>query len=424
LSTYEKEVKVTLSTKTKYILLALVTCATLMVAIPASVMAVVNQNRVAMGVYYGQERLSGMSREQVQAFFRDLAAKKLNKDALVLTYKDKSWKYSPEDIKLEVHAAEAAEAAWKVGHDPAKNFAANVADQLESASVKRDIELEVTYDEKLVEEKLDAIGQEINIQPQNAALALQADGSTKLQPGRNGSFLPKAELMEKIELYIRELHLPLKLAITPEVKSPNIKSSDLATVDTILASYTTSYSPGDRGHNIELAAGKLNQQLVRTGETFSFNSTVGTRTRENGFLDAGVIIDGKLSQDSGGGVCQVSSTLYNAILLAGLTPVERTAHFFPSAYCPTGRDATVADGLLDFTFRNQLAHNVYLFSSCTGSDITIYVAGTRADLDGCSISLHTEGDRMNPSVYRIWTKNGQGISNEFLHTDHYDTPQE
>ena len=102
--------KVTLSTKTKYIILALVTCLTLTAAIPASVMALVNQNRVAMGVYYGQERLSGMSREQVQAFFRDLAAKKLDKDALVLTYKDKSWKYSPEDIKLEVHAAEAAEA--------------------------------------------------------------------------------------------------------------------------------------------------------------------------------------------------------------------------------------------------------------------------------------------------------------------------
>ncbi len=416
---YENEVKITLSTKTKYLLLALVTCGVLMVAIPASVMAVVNQNRVAMGVYYGQERLSGMSREQVQAFFNDLAAKKLDKDALILTYKDKTWKYKPEDIKLEVHAKEAAEAAWKVGHDPKKNFAANVADQLESASVRKDIELEITYDEKSVEEKLEAIGREINVQPQNAYLVLQADGSMVLQPGRNGSFLPKAELMEKIELYIRELHLPLKLTITPEVKSPEVKSSDLSTVDTILASYTTSYYPGDRGHNIELAAGKLNQKLVRTGEVFSFNNAVGTRTRENGFLDAGVIIDGRMAQDSGGGVCQVSSTLYNAILLAGLTPVERTAHFFPSAYCPPGRDATVADGLLDFTFRNQLPHNVYLFSSCSGSTITIYVAGTRADLDGCSISLYTEGSHLHPSLYRVWTKNGQGISNEFMHTDHY-----
>ena len=416
--------KIILSTKTKYIILALVTCAALTVAIPASVMAVVNQNRVAMGVYYGQNRLSGMSRKQVQDFFRELAAQKLDKQALILTYKDKTWTYSPEDIKLEIHAQEAAEAAWLVGHNPEKNFAANAADQLESASVKRDIPLEVTYDKQLVEEKLNAIAKEIDIQPQNASLTLNADGSFQLHPGRPGSSMPKAELMEKIELYIREMHLPLKLAITPEVTAPTIKNSDLSSMDTLLSSYTTSYAPGDRGHNIELAAGKLNQQLVRTGEVFSFNNAVGTRTRENGFRDAGVIIDGRLAQDSGGGVCQVSSTLYNAILLAGLTPVERTAHFFPSTYCPPGRDATVADGLLDFTFRNQLPHNVYLFSSCSGTTVTIYVAGTRADLNGCQITLHTEGSSMTPSVYRVWTKNGQGISNEFLHTDHYDTPQE
>ena len=416
--------KIILSTKTKYIILALITCAALTVAIPASVMAVVNQNRVAMGVYYGQNRLSGMSRKQVQDFFRELAAQKLDKQALILTYKDKTWAYSPEDIKLEIHAQEAAEAAWLVGHNPEKNFAANAADQLESASVKRDIPLEVTYDKQLVEEKLNAIAKEIDIQPQNASLTLNADGSFQLHPGRPGSSMPKAELMEKIELYIREMHLPLKLAITPEVTAPTIKNSDLSSMDTLLSSYTTSYAPGDRGHNIELAAGKLNQQLVRTGEVFSFNDTVGTRSRANGFLDAGVIINGKLAQDSGGGVCQVSSTLYNAILLAGLTPVERTAHFFPSTYCPPGRDATVADGLLDFTFRNQLPHNVYIFSSCTGSSITIYVAGTRADLDGCNISLYTEGSYMHPSLYRIWTKNGQGVSQEFLHTDHYDSPSD
>ncbi|SEH23088.1 MULTISPECIES: VanW family protein [unclassified Selenomonas] len=416
--------KSTLNTKTKYILFALLVCALLTVAIPSVVMAVVNQNRVAMGVYYGANRLSGMSREQVQDFFRELAAKKLDKDALILTYKDKTWKYSPEDIGLEVHADEAAEAAWRVGHDPEKNFAANAAEQLESASVKRDIALEVTYDAQAVEEKLAAIGREINVQPQDAYLTLQADGSFQLHPGHNGSSLPQAELMEKIGLYLKELHLPLKLAITPEVNAPSIKNSDLSSMDTILASYTTSYAPGDRGHNIELAAGKLNQRLVRTGEVFSFNNAVGTRTRENGFRDAGVIIDGRLAQDSGGGVCQVSSTLYNAILLAGLTPVERTAHFFPSTYCPPGRDATVADGLLDFTFRNQLPHNVYLFSSCSGTTVTIYVAGTRADLNGCQITLQTEGSSMTPSVYRVWTKNGQGISNEFLHTDHYDTPQE
>ena len=414
----------TLSTKTRYVLLALAAGITLTAAIPSTVMALVNQNRVAMGVYYGQERLSGMSLAQVQEFFDRLAKTRLNKDALVLSYGQKTWKYSPEELDLEIHAAEAAQAAWNVGHNPNKNLAENLADQLKSASAKEYINLEVTYDEEKVKSLLSQISQEINLTPENATLSLQADGTLKLNPGRNGLVVPQQELLDKISLFIKELHLPLRLAITPEVQSPPVKNSDLSAMDTILGTYTTNYSPGDRGHNIELAAGRLNQKLVRTGEVFSFNDTVGTRSRANGFLDAGVIINGKLAQDSGGGVCQVSSTLYNAILLAGLTPVERTAHFFPSTYCPPGRDATVADGLLDFTFRNQLPHNVYIFSSCTGSSVTIYVAGTRADLGGCNISLYTEGSSMHPSLYRIWTKNGQGVSQEFLHTDHYDTPQD
>ncbi len=414
----------TLSTKTKYVLLALAAGIVLTAAIPSTVMALVNQNRVAMGVYYGQERLSGMSQAQVQEFFAKLAKSRLNKEALVLSYGQKTWKYSPEELDLEIHAAEAAQAAWNVGHNPNKNLAENLADQLKSASAKEYINLEVTYDEEKVKSLLSQISQEINLTPENATLSLQSDGTLRLNPGRNGLVVPQQELLDKISHFIKELHLPLRLAITPEVQSPPVKNSDLSAMDTILGTYTTNYSPGDRGHNIELAAGHLNQKLVRTGEVFSFNDTVGTRSRANGFLDAGVIINGKLAQDSGGGVCQVSSTLYNAILLAGLTPVERTAHFFPSTYCPPGRDATVADGLLDFTFRNQLPHNVYIFSSCTGSSITIYVAGTRADLGGCNISLYTEGSSMHPSLYRIWTKNGQGVSQEFLHTDHYDTPQE
>ena len=107
--------------------------------------------------------------------------------------------------------------------------------------MKRDIELAVTYDEKAVEEKINAIAREIDVQPQDAALTLQADGSLKLLPGRNGSALPKEELLEKIGLYLKELHLPLKLALAPAVTAPAVKTSDLSPLNTILASYTTSY---------------------------------------------------------------------------------------------------------------------------------------------------------------------------------------
>ena len=201
---------------------------------------------------------------------------------------------------------------------------------------------------------------------------------------------------------------------------------DLAQVDTVLSSYTTHFNGGNanRSQNIRIAAGELDQQLIRNGGEFSFNQTVGSRAASAGYRDAAVIIEGKVEQDIGGGVCQVSSTLYNAVLLAGLQSTERTSHFYPSSYVPAGLDATVADGQLDFKFRNVLPHNVYLLSSVYGSTLTIFVLGTRADLDGSRITLLTRTEKPGPgpvvSAYRIYQKNGQEVNREFLHTDHYD----
>ncbi|MBQ1621281.1 MAG: VanW family protein, partial [Selenomonas sp.] len=159
--------------------------------------------------------------------------------------------------------------------------------------------------------------------------------------------------------------------------------------------------------------------LVKPNDIFSFNDTVGLRTAAAGYKVAGVILDGQLADGIGGGVCQVSSTLYNAVLLAGLTPTARTSHALPSAYCPPGLDATVADGQIDLQFRNQLAHSVYLLTNADGHTLTVYILGTRADLGGKTIRLVSNGSRLHPSVYRLYLAGGQVIEREFLHTDSY-----
>ena len=132
------------------------------------------------------------------------------------------------------------------------------------------------------------------------------------------------------------------------------------------------------------------------------------------------MINGKVEDGIGGGVCQVSSTLYNAILLAGLKPTVRTSHFYPSTYCPPGLDATVADNLIDFQFKNPLAHNVYILAEAHNNALTIRVLGTQADLQGNTIHLETIGTPLAPSVYRIYSMQGQVIEREFLHTDRYE----
>ena len=128
-----------------------------------------------------------------------------------------------------------------------------------------------------------------------------------------------------------------------------------------VGSYKTyfNFNNPNRSHNIILASQQICVRL-RPGEYFKWSEVIGPASKEQGYLQGNVIINGKMSQDYGGGVCQVSSTLYNAALEAGLEIVERHTHALPVGYVPTGRDATVSYGLLDFVFKNNKPYDIQI----------------------------------------------------------------
>jgi vancomycin resistance protein YoaR len=124
-----------------------------------------------------------------------------------------------------------------------------------------------------------------------------------------------------------------------------------------------------------MATNSINKSIIAPQTVFSFNNTVGIRTMERGYLDALVIVGNKFEPGLGGGICQVSSTLYNAALLAGLEIVERSNHGLAVAYVPLGRDATVAWGIQDFRFKNNTDSPVYIRAITGGGTLTINVYG-------------------------------------------------
>ncbi len=142
---------------------------------------------------------------------------------------------------------------------------------------------------------------------------------------------------------------------------------------TVLISFETpilDYSKG-RITNIKLAIKKLNGCVIPSGETFSFNDTVGPRTMKRGFKKAVIFVDGEKVQELGGGICQVSSTIYNAVLDAGLEVVERHPHQLEVNYVPPDRDATVFYGRLDFKFRNNIEKDLRMEAKYTGKSVII-----------------------------------------------------
>ena len=166
---------------------------------------------------------------------------------------------------------------------------------------------------------------------------------------------------------------------------PNVTTNDIgmeAFPDT-LATFSTSYasSNANRSTNIALAASKLNGKVLMPGEEFSFNDTVGKRTASAGFKTATVYSNGQVTTDYGGGICQVSSTLYNAVLRANLEITNRVNHTFTVGYVPIGLDATVSWGAPDFKFKNSRSYPIKLVATTQGKRLSISIYGLKEEVE-------------------------------------------
>ena len=172
------------------------------------------------------------------------------------------------------------------------------------------------------------------------------------------------ELKDKNEDIIIEV--PVK------VTQASVKREQLSSINGIIGEFTTTFNAkvAGRSTNIRLASSKVDSVLLMPGQEFSFNNATGKITLAAGYKNAPVIVKGELQEGVGGGVCQVSTTLYNSVLYAGLDVVQRRAHSIPSSYVSIGRDAAVAYGSYDFKFRNNSGHDIKITCSTDGKNVT------------------------------------------------------
>ena len=238
--------------------------------------------------------------------------------------------------------------------------------------------------------------------------------------------------------------IPLKV-LKPKVTVKNL--SQEAFPD-LLASYSTSYatSSANRCTNVELATKSINGYVLMPGETFSYNDTVGQRTAARGYKEAGVYLNGEVTTGLGGGICQVSSTLYNAVLLSNLEIVERTNHTFKPSYVPAGQDATVSWGAPDFKFKNNRNYPIKISATTSGKNIYFNIYGLKTDDDyevkivsnqvgtvpyttsyqntsslpsGTQKVIQSGSNGCKTETYKILYKNGTEVSRTRINADTY-----
>ena len=215
----------------------------------------------------------------------------------------------------------------------------------------------------------------------NATVTLE--GNTVVhQPAKVGRILDVTATMKRLQEQLQEGKVETLELVINESAQPTITDKDLVSITSILGSFTTYFdgSNTSRAHNIHLASQKIHQTLIPAGGIFSFNQVVGERTAEAGYDDAPVFMGGRLVPGIGGGICQVSSTLFNTALLSGMDIVERDTHFAPVSYIPVGLDATVAWGYIDFQFKNPYSHPIYVIAEEGAGYVTITILGAKEDV--------------------------------------------
>lgn len=252
----------------------------------------------------------------------------------------------------------------------------------------------------------------------------QIDGNEVMViPGETGRFIDKEEVAPYIpNIYegCEPVRLPYSVA-PPDVDAQTLREK---LFNATLATYSTSYggSTSNRCANISRAASLINGKVIPSGETFSFNDTVGHRTVENGFSTAKEYVDGKSVDGIGGGTCQVSSTLYSAVLYADMSIIERLNHMMTVGYIPLGQDATVSDGGVDFRFKNSSDYPIKINASASGYTITISIIGTEWEPKReVKISNSQSQSGKNTVVHstRYVYSNGTLISTDTLNTSTY-----
>ncbi|GHU74093.1 hypothetical protein AGMMS49992_14590 [Clostridia bacterium] len=313
------------------------------------------------GVYVDGTALAGMTAQDAYTLINTRAQQRLNQWSLTLNYAGiESWTLTPQSLEMQVDAAEQVNQAYLQGRT------GSLYDRLLNIWDLRTNPYNgyttFYYNEFSLDALLSQVKASIDIDPVDAA---REPDPNRTPPYRyieeqTGLSLNTDAIRDELLARINKLDVG-SFTLNPDVVQAAITKADLTNDSARLSRAATriaTTSTAERNANVALGCERFNGLVVKPGQTVSFNDIAGKRTPENGYMEALEIQYGQYVMGVGGGICQVSSTLYNAVIEAGLEVVDRTAHALPVAYLDPGRDATVADRGTDFVFKNNTDRNI------------------------------------------------------------------
>lgn len=367
--------------------------------------AVVSQETLAQGVLIDGVHVGGMTKAE--------AARALQKDAgaqdarlhLTVQVDGQTWIITPDELPFQRNIDSVLDTAYAVGRQGTAETIASTVTPFEYRyqhlyhTVESPVALhtQVTYDPAAVRRLVGIIEANINRQAVDAQVATFdfASRAFTFTEDRAGARLDGDALYEKIVAALDRRDLQAVVTAESQPITPRVTKAELMNSFSLISSFSTqTTSSANRNTNIDLASRAVNGTVVMPGETFSFNEATGQRTAQKGYLPAAAIAGGATVDEIGGGVCQVSSTLFNAAAMADMTILSRSPHTWPSTYVDKGRDATVNWPKLDFTFRNDKDTPIFIAAWYQQRTCTVEIYGAVME-GGGSITLETRLTAVN-----------------------------
>lgn len=407
----------------------------------------VPQNAIANNVYIGNINVSGMTKKEAKAALKE-EVKVHTKENIKLAADDEVLEATLEELGFQMKDIDKlVDQAFLYGKEGAFWKRYKDIKALEEEAYK--IDVEYTVDKVDVKKAISEKVTSLENQAQNATIT-RTGGKFVITDGKRGKKVEVDEAVKTIQEYIekdweKEKNATVKLPTI--VDEPDITREDLEKITTVLGTYSTYFGTSDnRGKNIINATKKLNGILLMPGEEYSVENGMKPFTPANGYYEAGAYLDGKVVQSLGGGVCQVSTTLYNALILAEVEITERHAHSMTIDYVPHSMDAAIAEGSKDLRFKNSSDAPIYVEGSIINGNISFTVYGQEPSNKGRKVSYVSEilsktptkkvyvateaavgtfknvqygRDAIKAKLWKVVTENGKQVSKTAFNTSTY-----
>lgn len=363
--------------KFKGVIIAFLLC----FAIPFTLFFVINEfflysnNTFTTGFTICGIDIGGLTKVEAEQKLTDYFETQEKPIKMEIKYNNQSWLYTEKDFQIKSNIHTVLDSAYQTNHNNSYFQKLKNLKKINKMGFKPEISINYTF--LGIDDKVNSICNDIEKEPIDCKISFnKMKNNFDISKSEKGIKVDKEKLFNDIYENLQKSN-DIKICVNTFLVNPTFGETEAKKATKKQAEFSTNYSSSnsDRKNNIKVATNSINGYCIQPGEEFSFNSALGVRSIENGYKQANIIKDGEFVKGVGGGICQVSTTLYNALLLSNVNVTEVNKHSLPVSYVKPGLDAMVSWGSADLKFTNTTSLPMFIVGKCDGKTLSFSIYG-------------------------------------------------